>query len=88
MDDHAEQLAKHLLEVEGGREVLESRERELDPEVRPPEPRIPDEAQRRLRARAVVLRYGVGPLGPDFWSLPMPEDPEASVRRAVEEDRR
>jgi hypothetical protein len=60
MDDHAEQLAKHLLEVEGGRELLASRERELDPK-RPPRgrrgqqtPAPMREARRRPHSAAPV----------------------------------
>ncbi len=81
MSDHAEQLFEHLEQVEGGREVLDARARELDPDRENGEG---DTGQ----SRAVVIRRGAGELPASFWDLPRPEDPEGSVRRAVEEDRR
>jgi hypothetical protein len=42
----------------------------------------------RLLVRTGELRRGSGRLPDDFWDLPRPEDPDASVRRAVQEDRR
>ena len=88
MDAHAEQLAKYLAGVEGGEEVLAARARELDPERYPEQdPYRAKDLPRGTRA-ALVIRYGSRPLDASFWELPMPEDPEASVRRAVEEDRR
>jgi hypothetical protein len=41
-----------------------------------------------LLERTGELRRGSGSLPDDFWDLPRPEDPDASVRRAVQEDRR
>lgn len=42
----------------------------------------------RLLERTGELRRGSGTLPDDFWDLPRPEDPDASVRRVVQEDRR
>jgi hypothetical protein len=41
-----------------------------------------------LLERTGEMKPGSGDLPPDFWDLPRPEDPDASVRRAVQEDRR
>lgn len=93
-DEHARMLEKHLMEVEGGMEVLYSRTLELDPypdreKVTAnwnPGRALPEEGA--LSPSGRFIRPGTGFLLPDFWDLPRPEDPEASVRRAVEEDRR
>ena len=93
-DHHAEQLEKYLREVEGGLDVLHYRNLEL----------MSSEERERTLARwgtgredreeetqnptYEFIRRGSGILHPDFWHLPRPKDPKASVRRAVEEDRR
>lgn len=84
MSEHARELQKYLEEVEGGREVLEARNRELYPEVSSGRPG--DGEVYYLLGAAVAIRRGSGGLPESFWSLPFPEDPEASVRRALEED--
>ncbi len=38
-------------------------------------------------AAAGAVRLGTGAVAPEFWDLPHPEDAEASVRRAVMEER-
>jgi hypothetical protein len=91
MSEHAEQLLKHLREVEGGQEVLDAMAAELSPDSH----LLLDERsdwdpdwRRQARLREfLIIRRGAGKLPPDFWDLPRPEDPEASVRRALEEDR-
>ena len=88
MDAHAEELAKQLSQIEGGEEVLAARTRDLDPERDPKlEPYRAEDLPWGTRAHLVV-RYGSRPLDASFWELPMPEDPKASIRRAIEEDRR
>ncbi len=82
-------LEEYLKRVEGGEEVLTQRRRELA--EGPPD----TEAARKIREedrliyleRAGLVKRGTGDLGDDFWDLPAPEDPEGSVRRAIEEDR-
>lgn len=86
MSEHARELDKYLNEVEGGREVLEARNRELQPDF--------DFGGATTKELTILLhgagaiRRGTGELPASFWELPMPEDPEGSVRRALEEDRR
>lgn len=41
---------------------------------------------KRLEERGEI-RLGAGELPRDFWSMPRPRDPRASVRRAVSEER-
>ncbi len=90
MSEHGTLLEEMLARVEGGRDVLEEMERERAP--RPPE----TEAARQIRDENVLMhleregtiRRGSGSLPANFWDLPRPEDPDNSVRRALEEDRR
>ena len=42
----------------------------------------------RLLERTREMKRGSAGLPDDFWDLPRPEDPDASVRLAVREDRR
>ncbi len=85
------QLEEYLAKVEGGEEVLAARRRELASKARPPE----TEAARKIREedrlihlqREERVRIGSGRLPDDFWDLPRPEDPEDSVRQALNEDR-
>ncbi len=42
----------------------------------------------RLLERTGEMKRGSAGLPDDFWDLPRPEDPDASVRLAVREDRR
>jgi hypothetical protein len=41
-----------------------------------------------LLERTGEMKPGSGDLPADFWDLPRPQDPDASVRRAVQEERR
>ncbi len=83
------QLEKYLAKVEGGEEVLTARRRELA--ERPPK----TEAARKIREedhlmhlqREERVRLGSGRVTDDFWDLPRPDDPEDSVRQALNEDR-
>jgi hypothetical protein len=80
-------LEEYLQKVEGGEEVLAARRREL--------PSAETEAARRMREEERLMslervgraRVGSGRLPEGFWELPRPDDPEGSVRRALEEDR-
>ena len=83
------QLEEYLKKVKGGEEVLAARNRELA--ERPPI----TEAARRNREedrllqleREGVVKRGTGVLPEGFWELPIPDDPEGSIRKALEEDR-
>lgn len=80
------QFDRYLVQVEGGEELIEERNRELA------------RAQARLAADSEAERMkrleqsgeakpGSGKLGRDFWNLPLPKDPNDSVRQALGEDR-
>lgn len=84
--EHARELDEILRDIEGGLEVLEARDRELNPDF-DLEGRTGEEITLLLRG-AGAIRRGTGKLPASFWELPMPEDPKGSVRRALEEDRR
>lgn len=82
-------LEEYLAKVEGGEEVLAARERELAASSQTGATRRMREKDRLMHlARAGEVKLGSGKLPKNFWELPRPEDPEDSVRRALEEDRR
>ena len=86
------QLEESLRKVEGGADVLAAR-RQPSRQVKPTAPtkaarKMQDEGRlMRLEQEGKITR-GSGSLPENFWDLPMPEDPDASIRRAVGEDRR
>jgi hypothetical protein len=90
MSEHRTLLEEMLAKIEGGQEVLEEMERELA--TRPQE----TEAARKIRGENVLMhleregtiKRGLGKLPANFWDLPRPDDPNSSVRRALQEDRR
>ena len=90
MSEHAEQFLKHLREVEGGQEVLHAMARELTSDPALLDERFDwDRSGHRSPAlrEMLIVRRGSGKLPSDFWGLPRPEDPNASVRQALDEDR-
>lgn len=90
MSERGTLLAEMLARVEGGQDVLDEMERERASQ--PPE----TEAARKIRDENVLMyleregtiKRGSGKLPANFWDLPRPDDPDNSVRRALEEDRR
>jgi hypothetical protein len=83
------QLERYLRQVEGGREVIAARERELFGIRQETEAAREIREQDRLMRleRAGEIKLGSGELGDDFWELPMPDDPEGAVLKALLEDR-
>lgn len=80
---------QQLLErVQGGREVLEERELSVATRRTPAAEKIAEDARLMELERRGVIRRGSGSLPSNFWELPRPEDPDGSVRQAVEQDRR
>lgn len=86
MGAHDTRLEEYLAKVEGGGEVLAAREHELNARLQA-ERGANEQDRLTLLARAGELRLGSGRLPDNFWELSRPEDPENSVRRALEEDR-
>jgi hypothetical protein len=90
MSEHAALLEEMLAQVEGGQDVLDEMERERA--WRPPETetarKIRDENIMLYLEREGTIKRGSGKLPANFWDLPRPDDPDNSVRRAIEEDRR
>lgn len=90
MSSHGAQLAELLRKIEGGQDVLDAMERELA------EPSAETEAAQKIREEGDlmhlestgVMRRGSGKLPANFWDLPRPDDPDDSVRRALDEDRK
>jgi hypothetical protein len=83
------QLERYLRQVEGGREVIAARERELFGIRQETEPAREIREQDRLMRleRAGEIKLGSGELEDDFWELPMPDEPEGAVLKAFLEDR-
>jgi hypothetical protein len=80
-------LEEYLRKVEGGEEVLAARRRELPPVETEAARRMHEEKRLISLERTGRARVGSGRLPNGFWELPRPDDPEDSVRRALEEDR-
>lgn len=81
------EIQKLLERIEGGRGVLE--ERELSAARRTPEAmNIAEDARLMELERRGAIRRGPNKLPASFWELPRPEDPDSSVREAVDQDRR
>lgn len=81
------QLERWLSQVEGGAEVLHERERELSREETPAAAEIREESRMMWLERTGEAKRGSVRLDETFWDLPMPDDPNASVRQALDEDR-
>ena len=83
------QLEENLAKVEGGQETLAAIRGELVMEHWETEDARNMREEERLMAleQTGEARRGTGELPVSFWELPMPEDPDDSVRRALEEDR-
>lgn len=79
-------LEEYLRKVEGGKEVLAAQRRELPPETAAAR-QIREEEHLISLERAGRARVGSGRLPEGFWELARPDDPEDSVRRALDEDR-
>jgi hypothetical protein len=84
-------LEEYLSKVEGGKEVLAARKPELAGEIQLPEAeaamKIREEDRLMHLQRAGRVRVGSSRLSDEFWDLPRPDDPEDSVRRALDQDR-
>lgn len=84
------ELDELLAQVEGGREVLAQRAQQEG--QRPPETEaargIAEDARLMRLERLGVIKRGSKKLPDNFWELPRPEDPEASVRQSIKKERR
>lgn len=83
------QLEQYLRQVEGGKEVIAARKQELVEIHNETEAARGIHEQGRLMWLEQVgeIKLGSGALGDDFWELPMPEDPEGAILKALLEDR-
>ena len=82
-------LSKYLARVKAGEEVIVT-ERGKPVAKLVPMPRDEDPEMERLRdmERRGLVTMGTGRVSDDFWDLPMPEDPEGLVLKALLEERR
>src|SRR5215218_4835448 len=82
------QLEETLRKVEGGADVLAARKQRPARHIERP---APTEAAHRIQEEGRLMRLeqegklsrGTGKLPEYFWDLPLPEDPDGSIRRAV-----
>lgn len=81
------QLEKWLAQVEGGEDVLHEKEREVSRRETKAAAEIREEDRLMWLERAGEVQRGSVKLDETFWDLPIPEDPNASVRQALDEDR-
>jgi hypothetical protein len=93
-DEFVESLSSYQEQLESG-EGGSGNEGSTDPEGGASEHKVWQgtgqgvrESYLSLLVRTGEMKPGSGDLPAGFWDLPRPEDPDASVRRAVQEDRR
>jgi len=82
-------LSKYLARVKRGEEVvITERGRPVAKLVPIPPDADPEMARMRdLERRGIVTIPGTGLLPPEFWEMPMPEDPGDGVLKALLEER-
>lgn len=90
MSEHGTLLEEMLARTEGGRDVLDELERERATRQSDTEAvrKAGDENVLMYQERGGIIKRGSGKLPANFWDLPRPDDPDNSVRHALEEDRR
>ncbi len=80
-------LSRYLRKVKAGEEVIVTERDRPIAKIVPLSGRESfDERLERLE-REGRIRLGTGTLSADFWNLPRVEDPNALLRRALEEER-
>ena len=82
-------LSKYLARVKRGEEVvITDRGRPIAKLVPIPPDADPEMARMRdLERRGIVTIHGTGRIPPEFWDLPMPDDPGDGVLKALLEER-
>jgi prevent-host-death family protein len=81
------QLSRYLSRVKVGEEILVTERGVPVARLVPVNRGGPDHEQLRDLERQGLIRLGSGQLPKDFWKLPRPRDPDASVRTAASEER-
>ncbi|MEO8602146.1 MAG: type II toxin-antitoxin system prevent-host-death family antitoxin [bacterium] len=81
------QLSRFLSRVKSGEEILVTERGKPIARIVPIRPGDTDIEHWRDLERQGLMRLGTGRLPKGFWDLPQPEDPGASVRAAVLEER-
>ena len=81
------QLSRHLSRVKAGEEILVTERGTPIARLVPIAAGGSDIEQLRDLERQGLIRLGSGTLPKDFWKWPRPRDPDASVRKAVAEER-
>jgi len=80
-------LSETLARVKAGEEVLVTEHGRPIARIVPLSSAAPEAATDEL-VRAGVLRVPEHTVGKEFWSLPRPEDPRATTRQALLDERR
>lgn len=82
-------LSEYLARVQAGEVIVVAHRGRPVARIVPSIPRNASEEDARLLdlQRRGLVRIGTGVIPDDFWEMERPEDPTASLRRAIEEDR-
>lgn len=82
-------LSEYLARVNSGEEIVVANRGRPIARLVPPGPPSEDDEQRRLLdlQRRGIIRLGTGKIPEEFWTLEMSQDPEASLRAALLEER-
>ncbi len=81
------QLSRYLKQVKAGEEVLVTERGAPIARLIPVASGAPQDDEIADLERQGLVRRGTGKLPRGFWQMPRPRDPQASVRRAVSEER-
>ena len=81
-------LSAYLARVKSGEEVIVTH-RGMPVAMLVPIPRTADHEMERLRdlERRGLIKLGTGTIPPEFWDMPMPDDPGDGVLKALLEER-
>jgi prevent-host-death family protein len=81
------QLSRYLSRVKAGEEILVTERNVPIARLVPVDAAVAERDGVRDLERQGLVRVGAGRLPKDFWGLPRPRDPRASVRKAVAQER-
>lgn len=80
-------LSEHLRRVKAGETVMVTERGRAVAQLSPPPPDENHESELHELVAKGILRRGRGSVSPEFWDLPMPEDPEGKVLESLLEER-
>jgi prevent-host-death family protein len=81
-------LSEHLRRVRAGETVMVTDRGRTVAQLTPPPPDENEESELQDLVDKGVVHRGRGSVSPEFWDLPVPEDPEGKVLESLLEERR